>query len=124
MEPRPPSPYHPPMADLKHLSDQLLQLSVREAIQLAAHLLAGAGVSLSGGDVSTDSNDVVLMSFGANKISAIKVVRELTSIGLKEAKDLVEAAPQVVLRGVTRAIADNARTKLIEIGATVDIRPS
>lgn len=111
------------MADLKHLSDQILQLSVREAIQLGAHLLAGAGISLSGG-VSSDCNDVVLLSFGANKINAIKVVRELTSLGLKDAKDLVEAAPQTVLKGVTREIADNARLKLIEIGATVDVRPA
>jgi len=109
------------MADLKHLSDQLLQLSVREAIQLGAMLLAGAGVS-SSGDV--DSNDVILLSHGSNKISAIKIVRELTSLGLKEAKDLVESAPKTVLSAVSRQIAEAARQKFIEIGATVELRAS
>jgi large subunit ribosomal protein L7/L12 len=108
------------MADLKQLSDQLLQLSVREAIQLGALLLAGSGITASG---DVDSNDVVLLSFGAAKINAIKVVRELTNLGLKEAKDLVEAAPKVVLSGVSKQQAEAARLRLIEIGASVDIRP-
>ena len=113
--------YHPPMADLKHLSDQLLQLSVREAIQLGAMLLAGAGIT-SSGDV--DSNDLILLGHGANKISAIKVVRELTALGLKEAKDLVESTPKVVLSGVSKQAVEAARLKFIEIGASVEVRPA
>ena len=109
------------MADLKHLGEQLLQLSVREAIQLGALLLAGSGVTTSG---AVDSNDLILLGHGANKISAIKIVRELTSLGLKEAKDLVESTPKTVLHGVSKHDAEAARIKFIEIGASVEIRPS
>ncbi len=109
------------MADLKHLSDQLLQLSVREAIQLGALLLAGAGITSSG---EVDSNDLILLGHGANKISAIKIVRELTTLGLKEAKDLVESTPKVVLSGVSKQAAEAARIKFIEIGASVEVRPA
>src|SRR4051812_32716132 len=65
--------------------------------------------------------DVVLTNFGANKINVIKVVREITSLGLKEAKDLVEAAPKPVKEGVTKDEAEAAAGKLREAGATVDI---
>lgn len=109
------------MADLKHLSEQLLHLTVREAIQLGALLLAGSGVTSSG---TVDSNDLILLGHGANKISAIKVVRELTTLGLKEAKDLVESTPKPVLVGVSKVQAEAARIKFIEIGASVEIRPA
>jgi large subunit ribosomal protein L7/L12 len=109
------------MADLKHLSEQLLQLSVREAIQLGALLLSGSGVTTSG---DVDSNDLILLGHGANKINAIKIVRELTSLGLKEAKDLVESTPKTVLSSVSKQIAEAARIKFIEIGASVEVRPS
>ncbi|MCC7105795.1 MAG: 50S ribosomal protein L7/L12 [Chloroflexi bacterium] len=66
--------------------------------------------------------NVVLMDFGANKITVIKAVRELTSLGLKEAKDLVESAPKAVKEGVPKAEADAAAAKLREAGATVDIK--
>ena len=65
--------------------------------------------------------DVVLKDFGAKKIEVIKVVRELTNLGLKEAKDLVEAAPKPVLEAVAKDAADAAATKLREAGATVDV---
>ena len=109
------------MADLKQLSDQLLQLSVREAIQLGALLLTGAGITTS---TEVDSNDLYLLSHGTNKINCIKIVRELTTLGLKEAKDLVESTPKLVLSGVTKQIAEAARQKFVEIGATVDVRAS
>tara|TARA_B100001123_G_C15193445_1_gene980412 strand:+ start:166 stop:540 length:375 start_codon:yes stop_codon:yes gene_type:complete len=65
--------------------------------------------------------DVVLKDFGANKINVIKVVRGLTSLGLKDAKDLVEAAPKSVREGVTKEEAEDAKTQLEEAGATVEL---
>ena len=69
-----------------------------------------------------DEFDVMLSNFGANKINVIKVVRELTSLGLKEAKDLVEAAPKAVKEGVSQADAEAAKAKLEEAGATVELK--
>lgn len=68
-----------------------------------------------------DSFDVILKDVGAEKIKVIKVVRELTSLGLKEAKDLVEGAPKPIKEGVSKEEADAAKEKLAEAGATVDI---
>ncbi len=90
---------------------------------------AGAGaVAAPGGDgaaaVAEEQTefDVILNDFGANKINVIKAVRELTSLGLKEAKDLVEAAPKPIREGVNRDEADTAAAKLREAGATVDVK--
>ena len=66
--------------------------------------------------------DVILQSFGANKINVIKVVREVTALGLKEAKDLVEAAPKAVKEGVTKDEAETIRAKLADAGATVEVK--
>jgi large subunit ribosomal protein L7/L12 len=66
--------------------------------------------------------DVVLKEIGPNKINVIKVVRELTSLGLKEAKELVEAAPKAIKEGVTKEDADAARAKLVETGAVVEVK--
>jgi large subunit ribosomal protein L7/L12 len=66
--------------------------------------------------------DVILTAAGANKIQVIKVVRELTSLGLKEAKDLVDGAPKPVREGISKEEADAAKAKLVEVGATVDIK--
>jgi large subunit ribosomal protein L7/L12 len=66
--------------------------------------------------------DVILTAIGANKIQVIKAVRELTSLGLKEAKDLVEAAPKPVKEGVSKEEADAAKAKLVEAGATADVK--
>jgi large subunit ribosomal protein L7/L12 len=66
--------------------------------------------------------DVVLNEFGANKIAVIKVVREITSLGLKEAKDLVEAAPKAVQEGVAKDVAEATAAKLRDAGATVDVK--
>jgi large subunit ribosomal protein L7/L12 len=66
--------------------------------------------------------DVILSAAGANKIQVIKVVRELTSLGLKEAKDLVEGAPKPVKEGVSKEEAEAAKAKLVEAGATADIK--
>lgn len=69
-----------------------------------------------------DSFDVILKEFGANKIAVIKAVRELTSLGLKEAKDLVEGAPKPVKEGVSKDEAEAAKTKLTEAGATAEVQ--
>ncbi len=66
--------------------------------------------------------DVMLKDFGPNKINVIKVVRELTGLGLKEAKDLVEAAPKAIKEGVTKEEAEAARAKLADTGATVEVK--
>jgi large subunit ribosomal protein L7/L12 len=80
----------------------------------------GAGAAAAPVEAQTEF-DVVLKDFGAKKIEVIKVVRELTNLGLKEAKDLVEAAPKSVVEGVAKDAADAAAGKLRDAGATVDV---
>ena len=83
---------------------------------------AGAGGDADGGaPEQKDEFDVVLKDIGANKISVIKAVRELTPLGLKEAKDLVEAAPKPILEGASKDDADAAKSKLEEAGAVVEV---
>ncbi|HEU5011879.1 MAG TPA: 50S ribosomal protein L7/L12 [Roseiflexaceae bacterium] len=82
---------------------------------------AGDGAAAAPVEEKTEF-DVVLTAAGANKIQVIKVVRELTSLGLKEAKDLVEAAPKPVKEGVSKEEAEEARTKLADAGATAEVR--
>jgi large subunit ribosomal protein L7/L12 len=91
---------------------------------------AAPGVAAGGGDGAAAAApveektefDVILTAAGANKIQVIKAVRELTSLGLKEAKDLVEAAPKPVKEAVSKEEADAAKAKLVEAGATADIK--
>jgi len=91
---------------------------------------AAPGAAAGGGDGAAAAApveektefDVILMAAGANKIQVIKAVRELTSLGLKEAKDLVEAAPKPVKEAVSKEEADAAKAKLVEAGATADIK--
>ena len=91
---------------------------------------AAPGVAVGGGDGAVAAApveeqtefDVILTAAGANKIQVIKAVRELTSLGLKEAKDLVEAAPKPVKEAVSKEEADAAKAKLVEAGATADIK--
>jgi large subunit ribosomal protein L7/L12 len=89
---------------------------------------AGAPAAAEGGDGAAapaaeekSEFDVVLKDVGANKIQVIKVVRELTSLGLKEAKDLVEGAPKPIKEGVSKEDAEAAKAKMTEAGATVDV---
>jgi large subunit ribosomal protein L7/L12 len=82
---------------------------------------AGAGAGAAAAEEKTDFT-VFLASAGGNKINVIKVVRELTGLGLKEAKDLVEAAPKAVKDGVPKAQAEEMKKKLIEAGATVELK--
>ena len=82
---------------------------------------AAPGAAAAPVEEQTEFN-VVLTNFGANKINVIKAVRELTSLGLKEAKDLVEAAPKSVKEGVPKEEAESAAARLREAGATVDVK--
>ncbi|MCA1648347.1 MAG: 50S ribosomal protein L7/L12 [Chloroflexi bacterium] len=111
--------------DLANLVKKLEQEWGVSAAAVAAPAAAGAGASSDGAvaapvEAQTEF-DVVLKDFGAKKIEVIKVVRELTNLGLKEAKDLVEAAPKPVLEAVAKDAADAAAGKLRDAGATVDI---
>jgi large subunit ribosomal protein L7/L12 len=99
-------------------------------VTIAAAPVGGGGAAAGGGAAGTAAApveeqtefNVVLTNFGANKINVIKAVRELTSLGLKEAKDLVEAAPKAVKEGVPKEEAEAAAAKLREAGATVDVK--
>jgi large subunit ribosomal protein L7/L12 len=92
----------------------------------AATPVAVAGPDVQGGGAAAEEEktefDLILTSFGDKKINVIKVVREVTSLGLKEAKDLVEAAPKAVKEGVSKEEAEEARKKFEEAGATVEIK--
>ena len=94
----------------------------------AAPVAAAAGAAAGGDGAGAaaaeeqDAFDAVLTEVGANKILVIKAVRELTGLGLKEAKDLVDAAPKAVREGVTKEEAEAAKEKLSEAGATVEIK--
>jgi len=125
------------MADLAKLVDELSGLTVLEAADLSKMLeekwgvsaaapvaVAAAGGAAAGAAAAEEKTafDVVLASAGAQKINVIKVVRELTGLGLKEAKDLVEGAPKPVKTGVTKEEADTMKKKLTEVGATVEVK--
>jgi len=124
------------MADLEKIAEDLSKLTVIEAAELsklledkwgvsAAAPVAVAAVAGGGGEEAAeekDSFDVVLASFGEKKINVIKEVRAITGLGLKEAKDLVEAAPKAVKEGVNKAEADEIKEKLEGAGATVELK--
>ncbi|NQU74897.1 MAG: 50S ribosomal protein L7/L12 [Planctomycetes bacterium] len=125
---------------IKELGDKLAELTLKQAVDLAAYMkeeyniepAAGGAVIMAGGagdgggaeDQAEEqtSFDVILKDFGDKKIQVIKTVRALTSLGLKEAKDLVEGAPKAVKEGVTKEDAEQARKQLEESGATVEIK--
>jgi large subunit ribosomal protein L7/L12 len=112
--------------DLANLVKKLEEAWGVSAAAIAAPVAPGVGPSTDGAATAAPVEaqtefDVVLKDFGPKKIEVIKVVRELTNLGLKEAKDLVEAAPKPVLEGVARDAADAAATKLRDAGATVDV---
>ncbi len=93
----------------------------------AASVAMPAGGAAASGDGAAPAEeqtefDVILTVIGPNKINVIKAVRELTSLGLKEAKDMVEAAPKAVKEGVSKEEAEAARTKLVDAGATADVK--
>ncbi len=124
------------MADLNAIVEQLDQLTLLEASQLSKMLQekwgvsAAAPVAVGGGGAAAvveeveeqTEFDVILVDGGANRIGAIKAVRELTGLGLREAKAAVEEVPSKIREAVTREEADAARTKLEEAGAKVEVR--
>jgi large subunit ribosomal protein L7/L12 len=128
------------MADNTALIEQLEGLTVLElntlvkdleerwGVSAAAPVAVGvAGGGAAGGAAAAEEEektefDVVLTDVGANKIQVIKAVRELTSLGLKEAKDLVDSAPKAIKEGVAKDEADAAKAKLEEAGAKVDVK--
>ena len=125
------------MADLQKIVDQLSGLTVLEAAELAKMLEEKWGVSaaapvammaaVAGGGEAAAAEEkteftVVLTSAGAQKINVIKEVRAITSLGLKEAKDLVEGAPKPVKEGVTKDEADKIKKQLEAAGATVELK--
>jgi large subunit ribosomal protein L7/L12 len=90
-------------------------------VSAATAVAAGPAVAAAVVEEQTEFN-VVLTSFGANKVSVIKAVREITGLGLKEAKDMVEGAPQVVKEGIAKADAEALKKKLEEAGASAEIK--
>jgi len=122
------------MADVKSLAESLVGLTVKEVQELAEFLKseygiepAAAAVVMSSGDGGAavveekTSFNVILKSSGPNKLAVVKIVKDLTGLGLKEAKDLVDGAPKPVKEGVDKATAEELKAKLTEAGADVEI---
>ena len=123
------------MADVKALAEQLVALTVKDVQELANVLKndygiepAAAAVVVSGGGgdaapaaAEKTSFNVILKSAGASKLNVVKVVKDLTGLGLKEAKELVDGAPKAVKEGVSKAEADDIAGKLKEAGADVEL---
>jgi len=125
------------MADLQQLEEQIVALSLLDAAQLVKKLeerlgvsaAAAAPVAVAGGGAAAAAPAeeqtefaVVLTAAGAQKINVIKAVREVTSLGLKEAKDLVDGAPKTIKEGVSKDDAEAIKKKFVEAGATVEIK--
>ena len=123
------------MADVKKIAEQLVGLTVKEVQELADVLkadygiepAAAAAVAVAGGGgaeaaAEKTAFDVILKSAGASKLNVVKIVKDLTGLGLKEAKDLVDGAPKAVKEGVSKAEADEVAGKLKEAGAEVEVK--
>lgn len=124
------------MADLKAFAEQLVNLTVKEVNELAGILKdeygiepAAAAVAVAGPDAGGDaaeeeqtSFDVILKAAGGSKLAVVKLVKELTSLGLKEAKGLVDSAPAPIKEGVTKDEAEALKASLEEAGAEVEVK--
>ena len=124
------------MADIKALAETLVGLTVKQVQELADVLKADYGIEpaaaavvVSAGDgggaavvEEKTAFDVILVSGGASKLTVVKIVKDLTGLGLKEAKELVDGAPKAVKEGVTKAEAEEVATKLKEAGAEVEVK--
>ena len=108
--------------ELKELLDAFEEKFGVTAAAPVAAAAAGGGAAAAPVEEEKDEFDVILKEAGAQKIQVIKVVRELTSLGLKEAKDLVDGAPKPVLEKATKEAAEAAKTKLAEAGAVVEVK--
>ena len=124
------------MADVKQLAESLVNLTVKEVQELAqilkdehgiepaaagAVMVAGPAAGAAAAEEKT-AFDVVLTSPGGAKLNVVKAVKDITNLGLKEAKDLVDAAPKAILEGVTKDEAEKAKAALEEAGASVEIK--
>lgn len=123
------------MADLKALAEELVNLTVKDVNELAQILKdeyniepAAAAVAVAAGPAAgpaaeeKSSFDVILKSAGASKLNVVKAVKELTGLGLKEAKDLVDGAPKAIKEGVSKDEAESLKAKLEEQGAEVELK--
>jgi large subunit ribosomal protein L7/L12 len=124
------------MADVKALAEQLVGLTVKDVQELADFLKSEYGiepaaatvVASAGGDGGAAAVEektafnVILKSGGPSKLNVVKIVKDLTGLGLKEAKELVDGAPKAIKEGVTKAEAEEVKTKLTEAGADVEIQ--
>ena len=127
------------MADVKSLGDQLVELTVKEVNELASYLketygiepaaaaavVAGpaAGAAAGGAAAAEKTNfDVVLKAAGPNKLQIVKLVKELTGLGLKEAKDVVDGAPKTIKEGLPKDEAENLKKQLVEAGAEIELK--
>jgi large subunit ribosomal protein L7/L12 len=126
------------MADIKALGDQLVELTVKEVNELASYLketygiepaaaavaAAPAGGAGGGGAAAEEKTnfDVVLKAAGPNKLQIVKLVKELTGLGLKEAKDMVDGAPKTIKEGLPKDEAENLKKQLTEAGAEVELK--
>src|SRR5918912_353786 len=109
-------------AELVKLIEEAFGVSAAAAAVAAAPAARGAAAEAAPAAEEKTQFDVILQAAGANKINVIKVVREITALGLKEAKDLVEAAPKAVKEGVSKEEAEAIRGKLADAGATVEVK--
>ena len=124
------------MADLKALAESLVNLTVKDVNELAAILkndygiepaaaaVAVAGPAAGGGAAAAEKTefDVILKSAGAQKLNVVKIVKDITALGLKEAKDLVDGAPKPIKEKVDKATAEDIKKKLEEAGAEVEVK--
>ena len=125
------------MADLKSFAEQLVNLTVKEVNELANILKEDYGIEPAAAAVAVaapaaggaaaaveekTSFDVILKSAGAQKLAVVKLVKELTSLGLKEAKELVDAAPKAIKEGVSKDEANALKSQLEEAGAEVEVK--
>ena len=125
------------MADIKSIGDQLVELTVKEVSELASYLketygiepaaaavAVAAGPAAGGGAAAAEKTnfDVVLKAAGANKLAVVKLVKELTGLGLKEAKDAVDGAPKTIKEGLAKDEAENLKKQLVEAGAEVELK--
>jgi|TARA_R110000737_G_scaffold173867_1_gene199356 large subunit ribosomal protein L7/L12 len=126
------------MADLKDFAEQLVNLTVKEVNELAGILkdeygiepaaaavaVATGGGAADGGEAAEEQSefDVILKAAGASKLAVVKLVKELTGLGLKDAKDIVDSAPKAVKEGVTKDEAEGIKKSLEEAGAEVELK--
>ena len=125
------------MADLKDFAEQLVNLTVKEVNELAnilkdeygiepaaAAVAVAAGGAAAGGEAAEEKTefDVILKAAGASKLAVVKLVKELTGLGLKEAKDIVDSAPKAIKEGVSKDEAEGLKASLEEAGAEVELK--